>query len=316
MPWETDGRRWHTTDRVSHQGKPCRWEGAILTWIDEQIHRRGEFGPTNWNHRSVIEIAAPSKSQGWFFHGMTGQEWLVRLVFRVARNTFKQGDLVERLGIRPLNETPGLEVYSNEQRVHVAQRKGPWQEVAIQAHRLSEIDTPAFAAFLDQAVKAFHDSLRKQRTKPEDVMPWKVNGERWHFGDKGFAPGKKVLWERSLLKRLLDVVRAVEPNLEVAWDGRDAIKLRVPGVGRSWAHWFTKNHVGLDCRFLGKKGQFNLSQFEGVGAQQQINGHRDDSDVLRLVFQQAEQMPVGRLKELLQAHVQGFREVFEKQARR
>jgi excinuclease ABC subunit A len=312
MPWEADGRRWHTVDRVSHQGKPCRWEGAILTWVEEQIHQRGEFAPTNWNHRSVIEIAAVRKSQGYFFHGMTGQEWLVRLVFRVGRNTFKQADLVERLGIRPLNETPGLQVYSNEQRVHVANRKGPWQEVAIQAHRLSEIDTPAFAAFLDRAVKAFHDALRKQNTRPEDVMPWKVNGERWHLGDKGFAPGKKVLWDRSLLKRLLDLVKAVEPEVEVEWGGRAAITLRVPGVGRSWAQWHTKNHLGLDCRFLGKKGQFNLSQLEGVGAQQQINGHRADSDVLRLVFQEAGHLPAGRLKELLGAHLQGFREAFGK----
>ena len=39
---------------------------------------------------------------------MTGQEWLVRLVFRVARNAFQQAALVRRLGIKPLNETPGL----------------------------------------------------------------------------------------------------------------------------------------------------------------------------------------------------------------
>jgi excinuclease ABC subunit A len=309
MPWETDGRRWHTVDRVSHQGKPCRWEGVILDWIDKQIHQRGTFSATNWNHRSVIEIAAVNKSQGYFFHGMSGQEWLVRLVFRVGRNTFKQADLVERLGIRPLNETPGLEVYGNEDRVHVANRKGPWQEIAIQAHRLSEIDTPAFAKFLDQAVKAFQEALRKQRTKPEDVMPWKVNGERWHLGDKGFAPGKKIMWERSLLTRLLDVVRKIEPAVEIVWDARDAIKLRVPQVSRSWAQLRTKDNAGLDCRFLGKKGQFNLSQLEGIGAQQQINGNRPDSDMVRLVFQQAEQMP-ARLKELLKAHVDGFREVF------
>jgi flavin-binding protein dodecin len=41
----------------------------------------------------------------------------VRLVFRVGKNTFKQTELVSRLGIKPLNETPGLEVYGNEPRV-------------------------------------------------------------------------------------------------------------------------------------------------------------------------------------------------------
>jgi len=310
MPWETDGRRWHTLDRVSHSGKPCRWEGRILDWIDKEIHKRGTFSPTNWNHRSVIEIAAQHKSQGWFFHGMSGMEWLVRLVFRVGRNTFKQGDLAERLAIPSLNDTPGLEVYSNESRVRAANRKGPWQEVTVLAHRLSEIDTPAFHAFLDQAVKAFQASLNKQRTNIESVMPWKVNGQRWHLGDKGFAPGKKVQWDRGLLTRLLELVRAVDNTLQIEWDARDAIKLRVPGIGRSWAQFRTKDFRGLDCRFLGKKGQFNLSQLEGLGVQPQIAGHRAESDVIRLVFQQAEQMPGARLKEVLGEHLTGFRDVF------
>ena len=46
MPWETDGRRWHTVDRITTDGKPCRWEGAILDWIDEQIQPLGTFGET------------------------------------------------------------------------------------------------------------------------------------------------------------------------------------------------------------------------------------------------------------------------------
>src|SRR5436190_19482877 len=116
------------------------------------------------------------------------------------------------------------------------------------------MDTPAFQAFLDQAVKAFGGSMKKQQTSLEDVMPWKVNGERWHLGDKGFAPGKKVQWERSLLTRLLEALRSVEPKLEVVWDARDAIKVRVPGVSRSWVQVRTKDARGLDCRLLGKKG--------------------------------------------------------------
>jgi excinuclease ABC subunit A len=310
MPWEIDGVHWHTVDRLSHQGKPCRWEGRILSWIDEEIHKRGAFSSTNWNHRSVIEIAAPSKSQGYFFHGMSGMEWVVRLVFRVGRNSFKQADLVRRLGIPPLNDTPGVEAYGQEERVRVANRKGPWQEVTVLAHRLSEVETPAFHEFLDQAVKAFDNSLKKMRTKPEDVMPWKVNGERWHLGDKGFAPGKKVLWDRGLLERLLEIAKAVEPALVIAWDARDAIKLRVPGVGRSWAQIRTKDYHCLDCRFIGKKGQFNLSQLEGLGREPRISNDREDSDVMRLMFQDIAHMPTAKLQKILKEHLEGFREVF------
>jgi excinuclease ABC subunit A len=310
MPWEIDGVRWHTVDRVSHQGKPCRWEGRILTWVEEQIRQRGEFASTNWNHRSVIEIAGVNKSQGYFFHGMSGMEWVVRLVFRVAKNTFKEADLVRRLGIPPLNDTPGVEAYGHEERVRVANRKGPWQEVTILAHRLSEVDTPAFQQFLDQASRGFQDCLKKMRTRPEDVMPWKINGERWHLSDKGFAPGKKVRWDRGLLKRVLDLVKAVDPAVGIEWDARDAIKLRVPGVGRSWAQIRTKDHLWLDCRFIGKKGQFNLSQLEGLGREPQISGGREEADVVRLVFQDVDHLPAERLRQVLGEHLRGFREIF------
>jgi excinuclease ABC subunit A len=314
MPWQTDGKRWHTVERVSHEGKPCRWEGAILEWLDGQIHALGDFGETNWGQRHVVEIAAPRRSQGWFLHALTGGEWLVWLVFRVGRNTFKSAELGRRLRIRPLNETPelGLEVYGNEPRAWATNHKGPWQSVVVKVHRLSEIDTPAFRAFLKEAAAAFQATLGRLRTKPEDLMPWKINGERWHLGEKGFPAGVKVKWDRGVLPRLLQLVREVEPAVEVCWDARDAITLRVPGVGRGWAQWRTKDSHGLDCRFLGKKGQFNLSALEGFGVSQQINGNRGDSDLLRLVFQQPEQVPAERLKKVLAEHLRGFREVFGK----
>jgi excinuclease ABC subunit A len=310
MPWETDGKRWHTRDRITTEGKACRWEGQILEWIDERVHELGPFAATNWNHRSVVEIAAPSRSLGWFVHLMTGMEWLVRLVFRVGRNTFKEADLVQRLGIRPLDETPGLEVYGSKERVWVTSHKGPWQSVTVLAHRLSEIDTPAFRTFLAEAAASFHANLKRMRTKPEDVMPWKIDGQRWHLGNKGFPVGKVVRWDRGLLPRLLDLVREIEPGLEIVWDARDTIKLRVPGIGRSWAQWRTKESEGLDCRFLGKKGQFNLSRVEAFGMAPAINGDRDGSDVLLLVFQHNDHVHAAKLKELLAEHLRGFQEVF------
>jgi hypothetical protein len=29
LPWEVDGRKWHTQDRVSHSGQPCMWDGGL-----------------------------------------------------------------------------------------------------------------------------------------------------------------------------------------------------------------------------------------------------------------------------------------------
>ena len=124
MPWETDGRRWHMSDRITHKGVPARWEGGILDWIDQRIHELGAFSDTNWNHRSVIEITGPAKSHGWFFHAHTGLERYVRLVFRVSRNSFRPVELREQLGIKRLNELEGLDVYGDEQRVPRCQSQG------------------------------------------------------------------------------------------------------------------------------------------------------------------------------------------------
>jgi excinuclease ABC subunit A len=314
MPWEANGRSWHTVERVTGKGKPCRWEGEILNWIDKQIHDAGAFSDTNWNHRTIVEIAAPNRSQGWFLHAMTGQEWLLRLVFRVGRNTFKQTDLVRRLGIRPLNETPGLEVYGAEERVQVANLKGPWQAVTVLVHQLDEVDSPAFREFLTEAVESFRANLKRLQTKPEDVMPWKLNGQRWHLGEKGFPVGQRPHWDRALLPRLLDLVREIDPGVEIRWTARAAITLRVPGVSRGWAQWRTKESYGLDCRFLGKKGQFNLSQIETFGASPAVNGSRADADVMRLVFQHAEHLHAAELKDLLTEHLRGFREAFTRTA--
>jgi excinuclease ABC subunit A len=309
MPWQTDGKLWHTDQRLSHRGKPCRWDGRIVTFVEGLIRELGDFAQTDWNHPTTVEIAARVKSLGWFFHAHTGMEWLTRLIFRVAKNTFKQEELDRRLGIPTLDDTEGVEVYGSEPRVHVANRKGPWQEVWMLVHRMSEIDTPAFRQFLSQAMLSFQKNLTRMQTKPEDVMPWKVNGERWHLGEKGFPPGRKLQWQRSVLSKLLDLVRAIEPKIEIRWDNRAFIGLRVPGVSRAWAQWRTKDSCGLDCRFLGKKGQFNLSQVDNLGLCPRIAG-KNDGDLLHLVFQHENHMNLSRLKEVLGEHLKGFRETF------
>ncbi len=311
MPWQTDGRRWHTADRVTTDGKPCRWEGEIVTWLDGRVHELGGFGETVWDQRSVVEIAGEKRSHGWFLHAMTGQEQLVRLVFRVGKNAFKGPELAGRLGIRPLNETPGVQAYGSEPRVWVTKHKGPWESVTVQARTLAEVDTKAFREFLRQAAESFHANVARMRTSPEDLMPWKLNGEKWHTGEKGFPPRAKVRWDRGVLRRVLDVVREVEPGVQVGWDRRDAVTLRVPGVGRAWAEWRTKDAEALDARFLGKKGQLNLAQVEGVAAAE-IGHHRADGDVLRLRFVDLNAEQARRLREVLQEQLRGFREAFGK----
>jgi excinuclease ABC subunit A len=172
MPWQADGRTWHTRDRVGRSGEPCRWDGRILERVVDRIQELGEFAETDWSERSVVEITAPKKSDGWFFHAITGETWLVKLKFRVYRGTFKRDDLQQRIELKTLNELADLPIYGNEPRVKVKSMRGPWQEVEIRVHSLDEIDTPEFWSFLEEAVGGFFRFTEKAAVDPESISPW------------------------------------------------------------------------------------------------------------------------------------------------
>jgi excinuclease ABC subunit A len=298
-PWELDGAKWHTQDRLSFHGTPCKWEGATLPWALDKVHQLGPFSPTDWNNRTVVEVAAATKSLGWFLHAMTGGERLLRLVFRVGRNTFKAETLTRSLGIAPLNRTEGVGVYGDEDRVRVANRRGPWQEVTLLVHRKEEIDTPAFDRFLRKAAESFHANIGRMRSSPEDVMPWKVNGERWHLGEKGFPPGQRVRWDHKLLPKLLDLVRGIVPTVEVKWDVRDSISFRAAARGPVWSRWWTKRPGALECQFFGPKGRFNLSRIEDLGHDPEIVQEKEGGDVITLRFLTTDQVTDTRLRAFL-----------------
>ena len=178
-------------------------------------------------------------------------------------------------------------------------------------HKQDEIDTPAFRSFLKLAAESFHKNLGRMNTSTEDVMPWKVNGEKWHLGEKGFPPGRKMYWDRSILPTFLAIAREAVSGLETQWDARDAITLRVSGVSKGWGRIRTKDNSALDCRFLGKPGQLNLSRLDGIGKDSSLAADRaDGGEVMRLLFHRHEEMPRAKLKELLAEHARGFREQF------
>ncbi|MCE9562176.1 MAG: excinuclease ABC subunit UvrA, partial [Planctomycetes bacterium] len=153
LPWEANGPKWHTQDRVTTTGKPCKWDGNALTWVIDEIQKLGTFSDTNWNHRSIVEIPLAKKSDGWFLHAMTGHEAYFKLVFRLPGRPFKQDQLEAKLGLKPLSDTPGLEGFSRDSnRVEVIAGPGI-QQVVIVVHKLAEIDTPAFREFLARAVE-------------------------------------------------------------------------------------------------------------------------------------------------------------------
>ena len=315
MPWEIDGHKWHTQDRVSRSGASCRWDGKILDEVERRIQELGEFSPTTWNNRTIVEVAAPKKSDGWFFHAITGEPWLVKLKFRTAKKTFQRDQLMIDLDLKPLNDIPEIESYGRASRVKCKNLRGPWQEVQIAAYSWEEIDTPAFWSFLEKAVAGFRKFTDRVQQSPEDVMPWKVLGRKWHLARKGFPPGKKPAWPIELLEDLLEQLSEAAGESASAdgspaqflWNNQQVVNLMVPGQRDPWAVVYTKRLGGVDLQLNGPPGAFATGRIAELAAQRAINSDNDQRDQIKLRFIKPEDLDNGDLLDFLAEHLEALR---------
>jgi excinuclease ABC subunit A len=303
MPWETDGRGWHTRDRVGRRGEPCKWDGRILERVVDRIHELGEFSDTDWNSRSVVEISAKKKTDGWFLHAITGETWLLKLKFRVSRGAFRREDLIDRLNLKTLNQMENLPVYGNEPRVRCKALRGPWQEVEIRAHTLDELDTPTFWSFLETAVRSFQQLTRT--VDLEDVMPWKKLGQRWHLMRKGFAPGKRVAWDEQVLAQLVHILEEIAPDGQFQWTNQVLVPFTPTGHSEPWATLYTKKPASLDLFLFGPKNMIGFGRFASLAWDRDLDATRPDRDVVRLRFLKTADLKKGDLREFLREHLAG-----------
>ncbi len=306
MPWQADGRRWHTLDRVGRAGTPCRWDGRILAEVIDRIEEKSElFGETDWSERTVVEIRAAKKSEGWFFHAITAEEWLLKMKFRVSRNTFKREYLVEKLDLKPLNDMPDLPLYGTEPRVRCRNLRGPWQEVELRVHGYNEIDRPEFWEFIDRAVAGFGTFAEKVQAKSDILHPWRQLGRTWHLARRGFPVGKKVHWEMNVLEKLLEMLGETAPKGQFLWDRKQVVPIVVPGRQDPWAAVQTKKLDAVYLHLMSPKGRFAMGQVTELGYNPEMDGHRPNLDVILLKFRTLADLARGNLREFLRKHLEG-----------
>jgi excinuclease ABC subunit A len=154
MPWQTDGRRWHLETRLTHVGTPCQWEGPALEAVIRQIEEHGAFA-IDWSERSIVDVRGVEPRKHWFLHAMTGDEWILKLKFRVPGAPFRQERLDQSLALRSFDDIDEVPVYGRADRVQVKRLEVGWQEIEISVHWLREIDTPAFREFLGKALEVY-----------------------------------------------------------------------------------------------------------------------------------------------------------------
>ena len=309
MPWEEDGRAWHIEGRVARDGSACCWDGRILAEVEQRTRAIAEqqgfdFADTNWNHRTVVEMTGPKKTDGWFFHALTGEKWLLKLKFRTAKNTFQREELVESLDLKPLNDLEEVEAYGAGPRVKCKNLRTPWQEVQVAVHSWQEANTPAFWSFVEKATEGFVNFATREQAKPEDLMPWKKLGQKWHFARKGFTPGKKILWEPELLEELFELVAEVVPKAEFLWNSKVLVHVMAPGKSEPWATVVTKRQENVELALNGPKGEFQLGRVAGFAGEQLMDTSREDRDTIRLRFVNINDLERGDLATFLREHLE------------
>ena len=309
MPWEINGRQWHTADRVDRKGGEVHWDGRILASVIDRIHEMGEFSETDFSSRSVVEIAANKKSLGWFFHAITAETWLLKMKFRVARGTFRREELVPRLGLATLNQMDHLPVYGNQPRTKVRSARGPWQEVEIRAHSWQEIDTPGFWHFLEEAVAGFQKVVNQSSKTLEELTPWKQLGQKWHFMRKGFSPGRTIEWPMELLEELHQMLMETLPEGNFLWNNKQLVHLYDQDGRYPWVSLQTKKTESLVLYLSGPRGCTTMGRIAELGYQPTLDSTNPSREVVQIHFRSQEDLYRGDLATFLAQHLEACRQI-------
>ena len=298
LPWEVDGRKWHTQDRIAHTGKPCRWDGQALQLIIDLLEKEKGLAPTNWNDRATIEVRAES-GLGWFLHARSGGEWLLALCFRVKKGEFNTESLDASLGLKPLDDMNDVEAYGREPRVKARDLKTAWQEVTIKVLKKSEIDTPEFRQFLKQALKSYMSLSKAEAANPEDLMPWKVLGRKWHLMKKGVPATGRGVWDIKIVEQLLPVLESRFEKCDVEYGIRSKINWTRSKGGKPVAELHTKRSDGVDLILYFPTGKVTIGAIAAIGESQDIQPIRDGQDAVRIRFTKPEQLGTAALVSLI-----------------
>lgn len=309
LPWQSDGKRWHTKDSVDRSGNAIRWERQILSKVVDKIESMSGFSPTSWENRSIVEVTGPVKSRGWFLHAITAETWLLKLKFRVPRRSFTKSQLESVVDLQTLNQLDEVQMYGNEPRVK-AKAAGTWMELELRPYKFEEIDTPKFWTWLEDACNAFlgktapppkQESASKSTAKGSE--PWKVLKQRWHSLRKGFPPGKDIVWPAETLSVFIQAIHQSAGGGRWRWDEQNTARYILPGQKEPWIILHTKKPEALVAVLNGPKGYKPGSFKDSLPVKVQITKRGDDEEQIQVSFTELQQPRHPAVRKLLASHM-------------
>jgi excinuclease ABC subunit A len=285
MPWEKDGKRWHTVNPTDANGAPVEWDPQVLLWLVATIDSLGGFAPADWNHRTRIEITA-ARNQPWFCHILTRGKDLLEVALRVPRRTFVQAELRATLKIKTLDQRTDLPIYGRAERVRIRPVHGAtgaetaWDEVRLSLRDFHDVNKAAFRSFLKRAAEAYRERVEKLAADPERGRPWETDGKAWHLSQKSIHRGHAVEWKPDLLLAVIGRLKSIQPDLELDWGSRTAVRFQVPGEPRFAGRIVTNMGEGLRIELRAPPGILTPIHVERLGEDAQIKSRGGEDWVL------------------------------------
>lgn len=277
QPWETDGRRWH----LEAPSKLRRWSPKILSSIVEKLEENDAFADTDWSSKTLVETRALEKSFGWFMRAYTSDEWLLKLKFRLPKNTFNRDALAKRLALKPLNEIDEIPLCGTQSRIKI-EAVGAWQEVEIKVFSYDEIDTPEFWRFLEFAIERFTARVNESKKDDVDLTPWRRDGRDWHLSKEGLAGASdEPLWDATLLEGTLNEIELVNQEGKTVWNKRTFVEF-ITRNGVLWAQVYTKNKDFICVQLNAAKGFFKPKMYQKLGFEPELDDSEAERDSLYL----------------------------------
>ena len=298
-PWEIDGRRWHTELRTARNGAQCHWDSRILSSIVDRLTESSSSLSVNWGSRSLVEVGASGRNGAWFIRAVTNDEWLLKLRFRTAKNSFNRDLLARKLALKPLNDMDEIPLYGTQPRVRV-ETVGAWQEIELRVFSFDEIDQPEFWNFLDLASERFNRQIAESKENEPDLTPWKTKGREWHLSLSGFYGASSTpKWSFGLLEGILDVVQNTDPFGTVDWRQKINVRFIIAKSDVCWAQVFTKNVDFICVQVNVKKNSIPTRLILQLGFEPQIDSENPKYDVVYLRFRTQDDFNEERLRDFM-----------------
>jgi len=308
MPWERDGVKWHTEQRLCHEGKTVEWEGAALQFVVREIEKlgKGKLQPTDWNDRARVEIVGKSpkgvaqSSVQWFLHALTGGQWLIGLYFRIPEGCFQESSLSKSLGLKPLDDREDVHAYGQAARVQFRPPREGMDQVRITVHDKKEIATPAFLAFLKKAVASYLEHLDGMAADKSAAAPWKSDGKAWHLSQKCIPLTQPRQWKPVELMAFIGRASKAVPRVKIDWSGKVFVELLTESgrrIGKIITHQGESIRVDVNV----PRGKLTPTQVEHLGIRQQFARPGSSGAELSFWFRSNDQVHGEQLVKVLQA---------------